>query len=132
MPPLISHLDHLVLTVKDINQTVEFYTSVLQMQVEVFAEGRFALKFGAQKINLHLLGAEFEPKANHPTSGAADLCFITTLPLAELMLHVQRCGVEIIEGPVPRTGATSSLLSFYFRDPDGNLIEVANLITDGR
>jgi len=131
MPPLISHLDHLVLTVKDINKTVEFYTLVLQMQVEVFAEGRFALKFGAQKINLHLLGSEFEPKANHPTSGAADLCFITVLPLAEVISHVQTCGVDIIDGPVKRTGATSPILSFYFRDPDGNLIEVANLQTDG-
>lgn len=122
----ISKLDHLVLTVKEIEKTIPFYEAVLSMKKEVFGQGRVALKFGAQKINLHEVGSEFEPKADKPTSGSADLCFITTTPLNEAMEHVQNCGVELIEGPVERTGANGSLLSFYFRDPDNNLIEVAN------
>jgi catechol 2,3-dioxygenase-like lactoylglutathione lyase family enzyme len=102
--------------------------SVLGMEKEVFGDGRVALKCGSQKINLHELGKEFEPKANKPTPGSADLCFITQTPLADAMAHVKRCGVEIIEGPVKRTGANGLIRSFYFRDPDNNLIEVANEI----
>lgn len=123
----ISNLDHLVLTVNDIEKTVSFYESVLGMKKEVFGRGRMALKYGTQKINLHQAGNEFEPKANKPMPGSADLCFITVTPLAEAIEHVKKCGVEIIDGPVERTGANGSILSFYFRDPDKNLIEVANV-----
>jgi catechol 2,3-dioxygenase-like lactoylglutathione lyase family enzyme len=124
----INKLDHLVLTVKDIQKTTSFYVSVMGMKKEVFGTGRIALKCGDQKINLHELGKEFEPKANNPTPGSADLCFITQTPLNDAMAHVKRCGVEIIEGPVERTGANGPIRSFYFRDPDQNLIEVANKI----
>jgi catechol 2,3-dioxygenase-like lactoylglutathione lyase family enzyme len=124
----ISKLDHLVLTVTDIEKTTSFYGSVMGMKKEVFSGGRVALKCGSQKINLHELGKEFEPKARKPTPGSADLCFITQTPLNEAMAHVKRCGIEIIEGPVERTGANGPIRSFYFRDPDLNLIEVANEI----
>ena len=124
----ISKIDHLVLTVTDIEKTASFYVSVLGMVKEVFGDGRVALKCGSQKINLHELGKEFEPKANKPTPGSADLCFITHTPLDDAMAHVKRCGIEIIEGPVERTGTNGPLRSFYFRDPDQNLIEVANEI----
>jgi len=122
----ISNLDHLVLTVKDIEKTISFYESVLGMKKEAFGQGRVALKYGSQKINLHEVGNEFEPKANKPMPGSADLCFITITPLTEAIDHVKKCGVEIIDGPVERTGANGSILSFYFRDPDKNLIEVSN------
>lgn len=122
----LSRLDHLVLTVRDLDATVEFYVSVLGMVVETFAEGRLALKFGTQKINLHLHGHEFEPRAAHPLPGSADLCFLTETELSEAMQQVRDRGVEILQGPVARTGANGPILSFYFRDPDGNLIEVAN------
>ncbi|MDH4276432.1 MAG: VOC family protein, partial [Gammaproteobacteria bacterium] len=101
----ISGLDHVVLTVTDIHNTVDFYTTVLGMTRETFGEGRVALKFGAQKINLHAHGKEFEPKAERPTPGSADLCFITATPLADAMAHVRTCGIEITAGPVQRTGA---------------------------
>ncbi len=122
----ISNLDHLVLTVKDIKVTVEFYQSVLGMEAETFAEGRITLKFGNQKINLHQQGNEFEPKADQPVPGSEDLCFITGTELKQAMAHVKSKGVEIIEGPVLKTGATGPIVSFYFRDPDKNLIEIAN------
>jgi catechol 2,3-dioxygenase-like lactoylglutathione lyase family enzyme len=122
----ISKIDHLVLTVTDMEKTVSFYGSVLGMEKEVFADGRVALKCGSQKINLHERGKEFEPKAHNPTPGSADLCLITQTPLDDAMAHVRHCGVEIIEGPVERTGANGPIRSFYFRDPDDNLIEVAN------
>ncbi|MBX5172184.1 VOC family protein [Rhizobium sp. NZLR1b] len=124
----IDRLDHLVLTVADIETTCDFYTRILGMSVETFAEGRKALKFGRQKINLHQAGHEFEPKARHPTPGSGDLCFITETPLAYVIAHLQASGVVIEEGPVERTGATGRLRSVYFGDPDGNLIEVSNLI----
>ena len=122
----IERLDHLVLTVKDIAITVQFYVTVLGMEKEEFGAGRLALKYSNQKINLHQVGKEFEPKAEKPTAGSADLCFITEVPLNEAMDHVRRKGVEIIEGPIARTGATGPINSFYFRDPDMNLIEVSN------
>ena len=122
----INRLDHLVLTVKDIETTVNFYVSVLGMEKEEFGAGRLALKYGNQKINLHQAGKEFEPKAQKPTPGSADLCFITEIPIVQAMDHVHNKGVEIIEGPVARTGATGPINSFYFRDPDMNLIEVSN------
>ncbi len=122
----ISNLDHLVLTVKDINITVEFYESVLGMIAETFGDNRISLKFGNQKINLHEQGKEFEPKANRPVPGSEDLCFITDIELKQAMEYVESKGVQIIEGPVARTGATGSIISFYIRDPDRNLIEIAN------
>jgi catechol 2,3-dioxygenase-like lactoylglutathione lyase family enzyme len=122
----IDHLDHLVLTVKDIAATCEFYANVLGMEMVTFGEGRKALAFGTQKINLHESGKEFEPKAQHPTPGSADLCFITETPLKEVIEHLHLHHVEMIEGPVKRTGAVGQILSVYFRDPDMNLIEVSN------
>ena len=122
----ISHLDHLVLTVNDIEATLVFYSLVLGMKEERFGEGRVALKFGNQKINLHEYGNEFEPKSHQPTPSSADLCFITQTPIEEAIAHVKQCGIEIIQGPVERTGASSQLISIYFRDPELNLIEVAN------
>lgn len=123
-----SKLDHLVLTVKDIEKAISFYVTVMGMKKEEFGQGRVALKFGDQKINLHELGKEYEPKAHIPLPGSADLCFITPTPLNEAIAHVKNCGVEVITGPVERTGATGPICSFYFRDPDLNLIEVANEI----
>jgi catechol 2,3-dioxygenase-like lactoylglutathione lyase family enzyme len=124
----INHLDHLVLTVRSIETTCDFYTRVLGMTVVTFGNGRKALQFGTQKINLHEAGREFEPKAQHPTPGSGDLCFITTVPLPAVIAHVQACGVTIIEGPAPRTGAVGEMVSVYLRDPDGNLIEISNYI----
>jgi catechol 2,3-dioxygenase-like lactoylglutathione lyase family enzyme len=99
------------------------------MEVISFATGRKALAFGTQKINLHLHGNEIEPKAHCPTPGSADLCLITSVPMAEVMAHLAACGVTLIEGPVQRTGALGPILSVYFRDPDMNLLEVANQIS---
>ncbi len=124
----IDHLDHLVLTVKSIPATCEFYARVLGMEVVTFGDNRRALAFGTQKINLHEAGKEWEPKAHRPTPGSADLCFITPTPLADVVEHVRQCGVEIVEGPVKRTGAAGPILSVYFRDPDLNLIEVSNYL----
>ena len=98
------------------------------MTVVRFGQGRTALAFGVQKINLHQAGKEFVPHAQHPVPGSADLCFITTTPLEQAMAHVRRQGVDILEGPVDRTGATGAMRSFYFRDPDGNLIDVSNYV----
>ena len=123
----VERLDHLVLTVADIDASCAFYQRVLGMQVVTFGQGRKALAFGQQKINLHRHGAEFEPKALRPTPGSADLCLLVSTPLMEVMAHLQRCDVAIEEGPVPRTGATGALMSVYIRDPDRNLIELANL-----
>lgn len=125
----VDMLDHLVLTVVDIDRTAAFYAKVLGMEVIDFDEKRKALFFGKQKINLHQYGHEFEPKAQIPTPGSADLCFLTSVPLAEVARHLIAFGVDILEGPVFRTGANGKLLSLYFRDPDLNLVEVANLVT---
>jgi catechol 2,3-dioxygenase-like lactoylglutathione lyase family enzyme len=122
----IERLDHLVLTVADLERTCVFYRDALGMRVETFGKGRKALHFGEQKINLHLAGREFEPKAVKPTPGSADLCFIAETPLAEMIAHLGRCGVSIELGPVERDGATGRILSIYIRDPDANLIEIAN------
>jgi catechol 2,3-dioxygenase-like lactoylglutathione lyase family enzyme len=122
----IDTLDHLVLTVKDIETTCEFYVRVLGMEVIDFGDGRKALLFGSQKLNLHQQGREFEPKAMHPTPGSSDICFITSIPLPEVATHLISLGVTILEGPVRRTGATGPILSLYFRDPDQNLIEISN------
>jgi catechol 2,3-dioxygenase-like lactoylglutathione lyase family enzyme len=123
---VIDRLDHLVLTVRDLAETCRFYTEVLGMEVVTFGGGRKALQFGRQKINLHEAGREFEPKAQRPTPGSADLCFIANQPLEDVIRHVRSCGVEIIEGPVVRTGAIGPIRSIYLRDPDGNLIEVSD------
>jgi len=129
--PRIASLDHLVLTVRDIPASCAFYREVLGMDVVTFrpVDGaeRTALAFGCQKINLHQAGAEFEPKAERPQPGSADLCFLSETPVADWVAHLEACGVEVIEGPVRRTGATGPLLSVYIRDSDGNLIEISNL-----
>ncbi|MCB1917272.1 MAG: VOC family protein [Rhodocyclaceae bacterium] len=124
----IEGLDHLVLTVADIEASCRFYCAVLGFEDVRFGNGRRALAFGAHKINLHRKGHEFEPKAAAPTPGSADLCFISRRPIAEILAHLAALGIAVEEGPVERTGARSRLLSLYFRDPDGNLIEVANRI----
>lgn len=122
----ISHLDHLVLTVSDIDKTVDFYTKVLGMKKEIFKGSRVALKFGNQKINLHKLGAEFEPKAFNVKDGSADLCFIINTPLNEAKNYIESMGIKIEEGIVSRTGARGEIESVYLRDPDKNLIELSN------
>lgn len=121
-------LDHIVLTVRDIDASVQFYTKVMGMELTVFGNNRKALSFGSQKINLHQFTKEFEPKAGNPSPGSADLCFLTSTPVNEVISELQRMHVEILEGPVQRTGATGPILSVYFRDPDRNLIEVSNMI----
>lgn len=122
----IDRIDHVVLTVSDIERTCEFYSEVLGMKVNNFGEGRKALWFGAQKINLHEAGNEFEPKAKAPGPGTADLCFIAREPLSEVVSHLMSRDVEILHGPVKREGALGPMESVYFRDPDGNLIEVSS------
>ena len=124
----ISHLDHLVLTVADINTTLAFYNQVLGMDIHQYGEGRFALQFGNQKINLHQYGKEFLPKAKFPIPGSADLCFITKTPLHRVIQELQEHAIDVFEGPVERTGASGTMLSVYFRDPDQNLIEISNYI----
>jgi len=124
----IQQIDHLVLTVRNIAATCGFYSQVLGMEVIVFADERKALRFGQQKINLHEQGKEFEPKALVPTPGSTDLCFLTRVPLAQVIQHIRSCGVQIIEGPVRRTGAIGPIESIYLRDPDGNLLEISNRV----
>lgn len=124
----VKSIDHIVLTVKDIDKTVEFYTKVLGMEKEIFKETRVALKFGHQKINLHKLGNEFEPKAQNVKEGSSDLCFITETSVEEFKKHIEEKGTKVIEGPIKRTGAMGDINSIYLRDPDGNLIEVSNYI----
>ncbi|MEO1729038.1 MAG: VOC family protein, partial [Bacteroidota bacterium] len=117
-----------VLTVRDLDATIAFYTEALGMEVVTFGEGRRALHFGSQKINLHLAGHEFEPKAEAPTPGSADLCFLTSVPVEEVAERLSRLGIAVVEGPVSRTGATGPIRSVYVRDPDDNLIEIANRV----
>ena len=122
---MIDRLDHLVLTTANERACVDFYVDVLGMTLETFGAGRKALRFGSQKINLHVQGSEFEPKANVPTPGSLDLCFIAGRPLDEVVALLQARRVPIVEGPVLRTGAVSRLRSVYVRDPDLNLIEIS-------
>jgi len=122
----LNRLDHLVLTVRDIDSTVAFYELVLGMQKVIFKGGRVALAFGKQKINLHQLGKEFEPKAMNTKCGSADLCFIMDTSLDKAIAHLQKCEIHILEGPIERTGALGKIISIYVRDPDGNLIELSN------
>ena len=121
----IERIDHLVLTVKNIEASCAFYTKVLGMKEVTFQSGRKAVTFGNQKINFHEYGKEFDPKALRPVPGSADLCFITRDPIAQIMSHLEICSVKIIEGPLERTGAMGPMTSIYIRDPDQNLIEIA-------
>lgn len=130
---MIDHLDHLVLTTAKETECIDFYTRVLGMKLEVFIGGtppveRKAFKFGAQKINLHIKGREFEPKANTPTPGALDLCFLADRLLMEVIRQLEKEAWPIIEGPIVRTGATAKINSVYVRDPDQNLIEISELL----
>ncbi len=124
----IDYLDHLVLTVASLETTTAWYHDVLGMRIETFGEGRTALVFGGEKINLHEVGHEFEPKAAKPTPGSADLCFVASTPIESVIVHLSALGVTIEEGPVRRTGASGPILSVYVRDPDQNLIEISNLV----
>ena len=130
---MIDHLDHLVLTTAKGTECIDFYTRVLGMKLEAFIGGtppveRKAFKFGIQKINLHIKGREFEPKANAPTPGALDLCFLADRPLTEVVRQLEKEAWPIIEGPIIRTGATAKINSVYVRDPDQNLIEISELL----
>ena len=122
----IERIDHIVLTVFDIDRTIDFYSRVLGMEPVTFAGGRRALAFGQQKLNLHQAGREYEPKALRPAPGAIDLCFIAATPLETVIESLKAQKVAIIQGPVAKTGALGPMQSVYFRDPDGNLVEVSN------
>jgi catechol 2,3-dioxygenase-like lactoylglutathione lyase family enzyme len=126
MPISIDRIDHIVITAHDVERTLDFYRRVLGMEPITFAGGRRGLAFGRQKINLHQSGREYEPKALKPVPGSMDLCFITETPMDEVIAQLKAEGVAIAEGPVPKTGALGPMASVYFRDPDGNLIEVSN------
>jgi len=126
----VTRIDHLVLTVADIERSVEFYTRVMGMKRIDFGEGRIALGFGAQKINLHRAGSEFSPHAGQPRAGSADLCFVIEEPVEQALDELRNHGVDVIEGPVARSGARGEIVSVYFRDPDENLIEVCNYARD--
>ena len=123
----LEQLDHIVLTVANIHATTDFYTEVLGMDIVTF-EGRTALRFGDQKINLHQRGHEFQPRAAQPTPGSADLCFVTLTPMEEVVSYLTDLKVHVEVGPVERTGAVGKLVSIYIRDPDKNLIEISNYI----
>ncbi|WP_028311619.1 VOC family protein [Derxia gummosa] len=124
----ISRIDHIVLTVKNIEVTTDFYVRVLGMEVVTFGEGRKALSFGNQKFNLHEVGKEFEPKAHRPTPGATDICLIADATIDEIVDGLHLAGVAIVGGPIRRTGACGPIMSVYFRDPDSNLIEVSTYV----
>ena len=121
----INAIDHFVLTVASVEATCEFYERVLGMKAVTFAGGRRALEFGSQKINLHQAGQEFEPKARMPGTGSEDFCLISGEPLEEVIRHLEKVGVAIEVGPVPKTGAAGPMMSVYIRDPDGNLVEIS-------
>ncbi len=126
----IDRIDHVVLTVDDVERTIAFYVDVLGMTEVSFGSGRKALTFGSSKLNLHQRGREFEPKAAKPTPGSADLCLIANEPLEAVMADLAARGVAIEEGPVSRTGARGPITSVYIRDPDRNLIELSNYLQD--
>ncbi|MBL8540008.1 MAG: VOC family protein [Betaproteobacteria bacterium] len=121
----VERLDHFVLTVRDVEATISFYEKVLGMSAVTFGAGRRALAFGQSKINIHPAHAPLSPHARHPTPGSADLCFIVSSPVAAIVEHLRRCDVVTEEGPIARTGALGPIMSVYFRDPDGNLVEVS-------
>ncbi len=124
----IDRIDHVVLTVRDVAATCAFYTRVLGMREERFGAGRTALHFGRHKLNPQQAGQESTLVARVPTPGSGDLCFITTTPLDAVLAHLHACGVAVEAGPVAREGALGHMVSVYFRDPDGNLVEVANYV----
>ena len=119
-------MDHLVLTVASVERTVAFYRDVLGLRAETFDDGRWALHFGEQKFNLHEEGHEFEPKAARATPGSVDICLVVATPIGSVVAELRAHGVPIVEGPVDRTGARGAIRSVYLRDPDGNLVELAN------
>lgn len=125
----VDRLDHVVLTCASVEASVDFYVRALGMEAVTFGEGRRALAFGAQKINLHPAGREYEPKATHPTPGSADLCFIVEAPVDAVLAHLEAVGVALEIGPLDRTGATGPIRSVYVRDPDGNLVEIGTYDT---
>ena len=125
----IDCIDHVVLTVKNIDATCEFYAKAMGMEIVTFGEGRKALSFGSQKINLQQLGRESTLKAEKPTPGSADICFIASVSLPDVIAHLNSCGIKLIGGPVERNGARGVMMSVYFRDPDMNLIEVSNYVS---
>ena len=122
----VKELDHFVLTANDIEDSIQFFTTVLGMELVSFEDGRNSLIFGKQKINLHQAGKEILPHAKHPLPGSADLCFVTDTSMEQILEHLNTCGITILEGPVKRIGATGPLQSIYIQDPDGNLIEISN------
>lgn len=126
----LDRIDHLVLTVRDVESSVEFYVKVLGMSAVTFGPGRRAVCFGQQKINLHPLQQPIPPHARNPGTGSADLCLISQTSLVDVVAELQQKGVTIEAGPVPRTGALGTIQSVYFRDPDGNLIEVSNYLSE--
>lgn len=125
----VDRLDHVVLTCASVEASVDFYVRALGMEAVTFGEGRRAVAFGAQKINLHPAGREYEPKATHPTPGSADLCFIVEAPVDAVLAHLEAVGVALEIGPLDRTGATGPIRSVYVRDPDGNLVEIGTYDT---
>jgi catechol 2,3-dioxygenase-like lactoylglutathione lyase family enzyme len=130
---MIDHIDHIVITTDHEDACIRFYCEVLGMRFETFVGGnppveRKSFKFGPNKINLHVKGREFEPRAHLPVPGAIDLCFIASVPLDEVMVRLAAAGVALVEGPVFRTGATSRIRSVYVRDPDLNLVEISELV----
>ena len=126
MKQFINRIDHLVLTVRNIEATINFYHQVLGMEVITFGNDRKALQFGEQKINLHESGKEFEPKALHPIAGSADICFISDEPVAQIKNHIIACGVDIVDRPINKKKNTGSIESINIRDLDGILIEISN------
>ena len=126
---LAQQIDHLVLTVQNVEATCSFYAEVLGVEVVEFGNGRKALVIGNQKINLHQFGKEFRPHAKYPSLGSADLCFLTNLHMGQIVEHLLENRIKIIDGPVQRTGANGPILSVYIKDPDGNLIEIANQLS---
>lgn len=125
---MIDRLDHFVMTTAQPEETIRFYTEVLGMTAETFGNGRLALKFGRQKINIHVKGREYEPKAHAPGVGTLDFCFIAAVPLDQVIARLNQHKVKIIEGPVGKTGAMGPIRSVYFRDPDLNLVEVSEYL----
>ena len=128
MPLVLDSLDHLVLTVASIKNTIAFYERVLSMAAREFKPQRYALHFGTQKINLHEVGTVLDPNVRHATAGSGDLCFLTQMPIDDVIAHLQAEGVAVVQGPVGATGARHRLRSVYIYDPDDNLIEIANEI----
>jgi catechol 2,3-dioxygenase-like lactoylglutathione lyase family enzyme len=127
---MIDHIDHIVLTTADEAACVDFYVRLLGMKLETFGANRKAFVFGNQKINLHVKGREFEPKAHLPVPGSLDLCFIASIPLQQVIARLREHGAAIVEGPVRRTGANGPIESVYLRDPDLNLVEIAEYVAD--